>query len=196
MIAYRSDAEAGAAALGHPEPRRGNRRGCVAVPRRRRARPRDAQLDAVAAVRVPMKTKQLGHNGTALHAVIFETGDEVMAGLKDFARRENIRAARFTAIGAFQSATLAYFDWERKAYLEIPVNDQVEVLVLAGDIAWKDNEPVAHVHVVLGRRDGSTLGGHLCRAIVRPTLEVMLTQAGALERRVDPQSGLALISAQ
>lgn len=143
-----------------------------------------------------MKTKQLGHNGATLHAVIFETGDEVMAGLKDFARRENIRAARFTAIGAFQSATLAYFDWEKKDYLEIPVNDQVEVLVLAGDIAWKDNEPVAHVHVVLGRRDGSTLGGHLCRAIVRPTLEVMLTQAGALERRVDSQSGLALISDQ
>lgn len=141
-----------------------------------------------------MKTKQLAQNGGAQHALIFETGDEVMAPLKEFARRENIRAARFTAIGAFQSATLAYFDWEKKDYIEIPVREQVEVLVLAGDIAWKDNEPVAHVHVVLGRRDGSTCGGHLCAAIVRPTLELMLTQAGALERTIDPQSGLALIS--
>jgi uncharacterized protein len=141
-----------------------------------------------------MKTKQLTQNGATLHAVILETGDEVMAELKEFARRENIRAARFTAIGAFQTATLAYFDWEKKDYIEIPVRDQVEVLVLAGDIAWEGNEPVAHVHVVLGRRDGSTCGGHLCDAIVRPTLEVMLTQAGALERRLDPQSGLALIS--
>lgn len=143
-----------------------------------------------------MKTKQLTQNGGALHAVIFEAGDEVMSGLKDFARRENIRAARFTAIGAFQSAMLAYFDWEKKDYEKIPVREQVEVLVLAGDIAWKGNEPVAHVHVVLGKRDGSTVGGHLCDAIVRPTLEVMLTVAGALERRVDPQSGLALISDQ
>ena len=143
-----------------------------------------------------MKTKQLTHGGATQHALIFETGDEVMSQLKDFARRENIRAARFTAIGAFQSATLAYFDWEEKDYLEIPVREQVEVLVLAGDIAWKENEPVAHVHAVLGRRDGSTVGGHLCDAIVRPTLELMLTQAGALERTIDPQSGLALISAK
>lgn len=142
-----------------------------------------------------MKTKQLNQNGGgSVHALIFETGDEVMTGLKEFARREKIRAARFTAIGAFQSATLAYFDWEKKDYIEIPVRDQAEVLVLAGDIALKDDEPVAHVHVVLGRRDGSTIGGHLCEATVRPTLELMLTQAGALERTIDPQSGLALIS--
>lgn len=141
-----------------------------------------------------MKTKQLTQNGATQHALIFETGDEVMSGLKDFARRENIRAARFTAIGAFQSATLAYFDWEKKDYVEIPVREQVEVLVLAGDIAWKDDKPEAHVHVVLGQRDGSTIGGHLCEAVVRPTLELMLTQAGALVRRLDPQSGLALIS--
>ena len=141
-----------------------------------------------------MKTQQLTQDRATLHALIFETGDEVMSGLKEFAQRHNVRAARFTAIGAFQSATLAYFDWEKKNYIEIPVRDQVEVLVLAGDIAWNENEPVAHVHVVLGRRDGSTLGGHLCEAIVRPTLEVMLTQAGALERTIDPTSGLALIS--
>ncbi len=141
-----------------------------------------------------MKTKTLGQNQTKQHVLIFESGDEVMSGLRDYARRENIRAARFTAIGAFESATLAYFDWDTKAYIEIPVQEQVEVLVLAGDIAWKDDEPVAHVHVVLGRRDGQAMGGHLCEARVRPTLEVMLSESGALRRVVDPESGLALLS--
>jgi uncharacterized protein len=121
-----------------------------------------------------MKTKQLAQKDAALHALIFETGDEVISGLEEFARREEIRAARFTAIGAFQSATLAYFDWETKDYVEIPVREQAEVIVLTGDIAWKDDAPVAHVHAVLGRRDGSTVGGHLCDAIVRPTLELIL----------------------
>ena len=143
-----------------------------------------------------MKSKPLSHGAGKQHALIFETGDEVMAALKDFAKQEEIRAARFTAIGAFQSATLAYFDWEKKDYIEIPVREQVEVLVLAGDLALKDGEPMPHVHVVLGRRDGSPVGGHLCSAIVRPTLELMLTQAGALERTLDPDSGLALISAK
>jgi uncharacterized protein len=142
-----------------------------------------------------MKAKRLSRDaGAVAYALIFETGDEVMAELKAFAEHENIHAARFTGIGAFRSATLAYFDWETKKYVELPITEQVEVLVLAGDIALKDGKPAPHVHVVLGRRDGSTRGGHLCEAIVRPTLELMLDEAGALERRFDPESGLALIA--
>jgi len=141
-----------------------------------------------------MKSKILSRDGGTLHALVMETGDEVMTELVAFARREGIRAGRISGIGAFQSAQLAYFDWEKKTYETIPVDAQVEVLVLSGDLAWEGEKPVAHVHVVLGRRDGSTVGGHLQSAIVRPTLEVMLTQAGALERRYDPASGLALIA--
>lgn len=141
-----------------------------------------------------MKAKQLTNNGVVLRAVILETGEEVMAVLKAYAEKENIRAARITAIGAFQSATLAYFNWETKAYEKLPVSVQVEVLILAGDIAWEGDKPVIHIHAVLGKRDGSTTGGHLVEAIVRPTLEVLVTEAGALERRFDPESGLALIT--
>lgn len=143
-----------------------------------------------------MKSQRLTRNGGEAHALIFETGDEFMSGLRAYAEKHQIRAARFTGIGAFQSATLAYFDWQTKKYNELPVDDQVEVLVLTGDIAIKDGKPEPHVHVVLGRRDGSTRGGHLNRAIVRPTLELMLEQGGALERRFDPVSGLALIAPQ
>ena len=116
-----------------------------------------------------------------------------MAGLREFAAKTNVRAARFTAIGAFQSVTIAYFDWEMRTYNELPVDEQTEVLVLTGDVALKDGKPEPHVHVVSGRRDGSTRCGHLVKAIVRPTLELMLEEAGALERRFDPESGIALI---
>jgi uncharacterized protein len=143
-----------------------------------------------------MKTKQLPRNGGSVHALILETDDEVMASLRGFAEKAGIRAGRFTGIGAFRSATLAYFDWESKKYIELPIDEQVEVLVLTGDIALKDGKPEPHVHVVLGRRDGSTRGGHLHRAIVRPTLELMLEGGGALERQFDPESGLALIAPQ
>jgi len=141
-----------------------------------------------------MKSKILSQSGEKSYALIFELGDEVISGLTAFARREQIRAAHFTGIGAFSAATLAYFDWEKKDYVDLPVSEQVELLILTGDIAWRENEPIAHVHVVLGRRDGSTRGGHLRRGVVRPTLEVSFSQAGALERRYDPESGLALIA--
>jgi predicted DNA-binding protein with PD1-like motif len=48
--------------------------------------------------------------------------------------------------------------------------------------------------VVLGRRDGSTVGGHLLDASVRPTLEVMVIDSPEhLRRACDPVSGIALI---
>ncbi len=126
--------------------------------------------------------------------LVGEPGDEVVAELTTFAERERVRAAHFTALGAFRSATLAYFDWEAKAYLEIPVAEQVEVTSLVGDIGVADDGAAIHAHAVLGRRDGSALTGHLLRGTVRPTLEVFVEEgAGTLRRRPDAETGLALI---
>jgi predicted DNA-binding protein with PD1-like motif len=141
-----------------------------------------------------MKTKRIADNGTETYAIIFDSGDEVMEGIESFAKEAGLDAAHFTAIGAFREATLAYFDIDRKEYHRIPVEEQVEVLTLAGDVALKDGKPKVHCHAVLGRRDGTTVGGHLIEAKVRPTLEVMLTESpGRLRRRHDENTGLALI---
>jgi len=132
--------------------------------------------------------------GERTFAVILETGDEVMACLQAFAERENLSAAQITAIGAFSRAELAYFDWETKEYLAIPVEEQVEVASMLGDVALTDGKPSIHAHLVLGRRDGRALAGHLREAHVRPTLEVIITESPAhLRKRNDADSGLALI---
>jgi predicted DNA-binding protein with PD1-like motif len=143
-----------------------------------------------------MKSKLLHKdNGEKTFVLIFDTGDEAMASLAEFARRQNLGASHFTAIGAFREVTLGYFDWESKKYKRIAVNEQVEVLSLIGDVALQDGEPKVHAHVVLGRSDGSTRGGHLLDARVRPTLEVILVESPAhLRKQLDEESGLALIS--
>jgi uncharacterized protein len=142
-----------------------------------------------------MRTKLLNEHGERVFAVIFDTGEDPIEGLTRFAGEQNLTASGFTAIGAFSAATLGYFDWEKKDYERIPVKDQVEVLALVGDIAVEgDNRKKVHAHVVLGKRDGSAVGGHLLAAEVRPTLEVILTESPGYLRRVhDPESGLALI---
>lgn len=142
-----------------------------------------------------MKGKVLHNGPEKTFAIIYETGEEVIDGLKWFAKEYKPRSASFTAIGAFQDVVLAYFDWPTKKYQDIPVNEQVEVVTLAGDIAWKDDgEPVVHAHVVVGRSDGSTRGGHLKKAHVRPTLELVLVEYPKhLERKPDPETGLTLI---
>jgi uncharacterized protein len=142
-----------------------------------------------------MRTKLLHEDqGERTFAVIFETGEDPVAGLTRFAAEQKLSASAFTAIGAFSEAVLGYFDWDKRDYERIPVKEQVEVLALIGDIALQDGKPKLHAHVVLGRRDGSARGGHLLEARVRPTLEVIITESPAHLRRVyDPASGLALI---
>ncbi len=144
-----------------------------------------------------MKAKQIHEErGQRTFALVFDAGDEVVSGLTDFAEENGLDAASFTAIGAFGTATLGYFDVEKKEYEKIPVHEQVEVLSLLGDIAQKEDEkPQVHAHAVLGASDGSTRGGHLLEARVRPTLEVVLVESPEhLRRRWDEEVGLALIS--
>ncbi|WBY02020.1 DNA-binding protein [Ramlibacter tataouinensis] len=141
-----------------------------------------------------MKAKVLNPGPERTIALVFDKDDEVIATLQRFATEHELVASRFTAIGALSGAVLGYFDWDRKAYDRIPVDEQVEVLSLIGDIALDGTQPRAHAHAVLGRRDGSTVGGHLLVATVRPTLEVILVESPSyLVKRCDPESGLALI---
>jgi len=141
-----------------------------------------------------MKFKSLNRNGAQTFALIFDTGDEVVSGLVDFAKQKGLRGSHFTAIGAFRDVTLGYFEWDKKKYKRIAVNEQVEVLTLAGDIAVQDGAPQLHAHVVVGMADGSARGGHLVEGHVRPTLEVILSEEPlGMVREFDPASGLALI---
>ncbi len=133
-------------------------------------------------------------DGERTFVLVFDKDDEVVEGLTKFAADGGLGAASLTAVGAFGDATLGYFDRDRKEYREIPVEEQVEVLSLLGDIALKDGEPQLHAHVVLGRSDGTTRGGHLLEAHVWPTLEVVLVEPQEhLHKKVDENTGLALI---
>lgn len=140
-----------------------------------------------------MKTKQLSDRPSTW-AVIFDKGDEFAEGMLRFAREASLTAASFTAIGAFRDVTLGYFDREQRDYREIPVDEQVEVVSLVGDVARKGDDPKVHAHVVVARADGSASGGHVLRAHVWPTLEVVVTETPAYLRRThDEETGLALI---
>jgi hypothetical protein len=143
-----------------------------------------------------MQHKLLHDNaGQRTFAVVLETGDEVLKCLQSFVTDQRMRAAEFTAIGAFSDVVLKYFDWQTKKYKENRINEQVEVASLIGDVAASPSgEPAIHVHLVVGKRDGSAMAGHLGEAHVRPTLEVVLVESPAhLHKVTDPESGLALI---
>jgi uncharacterized protein len=134
-------------------------------------------------------------DGSKEYALILASGDEVWPALADFARAENVTAARFTAIGAVRDPEFGWFDPAQHKYKAMRLRDeQGEVLSLVGDIGLNPKgEPVVHTHVVFGRTDGGTFGGHLIGATTSPTLEVFITTfAQRLDKKANAQTGLQL----
>jgi predicted DNA-binding protein with PD1-like motif len=129
-----------------------------------------------------------------VYAVVFYKGDEALSGLTDFAIQHKIEDAHFTAIGAVSGATLAWLDPANKIYHRIPVAEQVEVLSLIGDVATFNGKPIVHMHAVLGKPDGTTIGGHVFELNVNPTLEVFVTvDTTSLKKKPDEASGMKVI---
>lgn len=137
------------------------------------------------------------HHGTRTFAVALASGEPLMESITRFAAEHGLAASEFTAIGAFASAKLALFDPDKRGYEEIPVDEQVELASLNGRITRPEGgegDPHLHVHCVVSRGDGSTIGGHLLEAEIRPTAEVFITDSPTeLHRRTDPASGLPVL---
>ncbi len=145
-----------------------------------------------------MRSRPLGSpNDTRTWALIFESGDEVMTTLEEFASRHGIAAAHLTGIGAARRAVVGWYDPEARDYRRTELDEQLEIVSLVGDVtgpAPGRDRPMVHLHAALAAADSTLRGGHLFEAVVRPTLEAFLTVGpGALARRADQASGLALI---
>jgi predicted DNA-binding protein with PD1-like motif len=152
--------------------------------------------EAVPRGNAPKMQVQLLNPGepTKQYAVIFCQGDEAFSGLLEFAEKYHVTSAHFTAIGAIDGATVAWFDPQRKMYKKIPIRGQHEVIGMSGDIALYQGKPVVHTHMIVGSPDGTTQGGHVLEAYVSPTLEVMVTvDPVTMQKRFDPATDLTLI---
>jgi predicted DNA-binding protein with PD1-like motif len=142
-----------------------------------------------------LKSRLIAENpgGEKTYAVIFAKGDEVLSGLTEFARRESLTAGFFTAIGALQQARFGWFDRTRKAYRHIPINEQVELISLIGNVGLVNGAPQIHAHGAVGFSDGQMRGGHLLQAIAWPTLELFFTAFPAtLIKKHDAETDLSL----
>jgi predicted DNA-binding protein with PD1-like motif len=129
------------------------------------------------------------------HLLAFESGDEVMSGLKEYAREQGIKAAWINILGACESVTLAYYDLETKTYLKKTFDEDLEILGVMGNIASSKGEPLVHLHGTFGKADMSVIGGHLFDMTISATGEthLQLFEEG-VERAFDEPTGLTLMS--
>jgi uncharacterized protein len=134
-------------------------------------------------------------DGRRTYAIALETGDLVVDTLTKLAAELDLAGSSVSAIGGFQHVRLGYFNPATSEFTENVVDEQVEVLSFQGSVAEDvDGSPHLHIHVVLGRHDASTRGGHLIEATVRPTLEAIIVESPEhLHRVKDEKSGLVLL---
>ena len=126
-----------------------------------------------------------------MNFLTFQPGDEVIAALLN----RNIDSAQIIAIGGFEQATVAYWNRETKQYEDHDFNEQLEVVSLIGSVSRTKDGHKVHAHVTLGRRDLTTIGGHLKRGVVYPTLEMIVIPIDPpLVRERDTDTGLDLLT--
>jgi uncharacterized protein len=141
-----------------------------------------------------MHTKTLAGDGARSVLLVLTPGEKIVDSLLAFAREHDVQSAAVVGIGAVRNASLGFFHVDRKDYDRFDIEDQMEVLSLTGNLTWFDGDPRAHLHTVLGRPDGTCVGGHLFEAEVDPTLELLVsTFVTRVDRSIDERSGLPLI---
>jgi len=123
-----------------------------------------------------------------------KAGARIPDDILGIAKREKIVTARIEAIGGVEELRLAYFNREAKRYEEHDFKEFLEVTGILGNVTLKDGKPFLHIHGTFGRRDLSTLAGHVMTARVFPLLEVVITPTkNRALRRFDDGLGLNVI---
>lgn len=129
------------------------------------------------------------------HAIIarIDKGEEVLDKLKEIALKENIKLASVSALGATNDFTVGVFKTTEKKYYSNVFTGDFEIVSLTGTINTMDGEFYAHIHMSAGNDKGQVFGGHLNRAIVSATCEVVINLIdGEVDRYFDEGIGLNL----
>lgn len=119
-------------------------------------------------------------NYSGKYYVRLDKGDEVVASLPALCRKEGIALAQVQGIGGCGEVTVGVFDTETKTYREETVTGTLEMISLDGNITEYEDKPFLHAHATFAyHRDGEAklLSGHLLKAVISLTGEIVLTPA-------------------
>ena len=129
--------------------------------------------------------------------VRLDRGEEILEQMKHLAEQEQIALASVQALGAVNEFTVGVYDTETKVYASNQFQGAYEIISLTGTIDRMDGAFYTHLHMAAGDREGRVFGGHLNRAVISATCEMVVTVLdGTIDRAFDPEIGLNLIRFQ
>lgn len=122
-----------------------------------------------------------------------DKGEEILEKIKKIALAENITLANINALGATNDFTVGIYKIEEKKYYSNNFKGDFEIVSLTGTINTMNNEFYSHIHMSAGNDKGEMFGGHLNRAIVSATCEMVINIInGKVDRKYDEEIGLNL----
>ena len=129
-----------------------------------------------------MMATELSPKTRSFH-ITFQKGDDPAAGLKEFAQKNNLTNAHFSAIGAFGKAVIGWSDRSKKAFKVVRINEQMEVVAFNGNITRnKEGEPVVHAHCVVSVLSSEKVyAGHCVQEEISLTMQLYITDSAPLK---------------
>ena len=125
--------------------------------------------------------------------VRIDKGEEILDKIKEIALKENIKLATVTAIGATNDFTVGVYKVSEKKYYSNNFQGDFEIVSLTGTINTMNNEFYTHIHISAGNSRGEVFGGHLNRAIISATCEMVIDILDfEVDRYFDDNIGLNL----
>lgn len=122
-----------------------------------------------------------------------EDGEDIVDCLKAVSSKEKIESALVSGIGACRKAEIAHYNTKDKKYSVRKLKGMLEIVSLSGNIAVLDGKPAAHLHIIISMHDFSTMSGHLMKAEIYPTCEIVVIPLDTkVERGFDAKTGLNL----
>ena len=122
-----------------------------------------------------------------------DKGEEILDKIKEISLKENIKLASVNALGATNDFTVGVFNTSLKKYYSNEFKGSFEIVSLTGTINTMNNEFYTHIHMSAGNDKGEVFGGHLNRAIVSATCEMIINIIdGRVDRYFDDDIGLNL----
>ena len=132
--------------------------------------------------------------GIDKYVLRLESRDDIVKSLRQFATTKRLGASLLEGIGSLSKVKLGHYDFRTKQYRYETFEDDLEILNLSGNIASMDRKPLPHVHVTLGRRDFSVIGGHLDEGSSANMVEIGLWKLpGKLVKAKDAEIGLNVL---
>jgi hypothetical protein len=133
-----------------------------------------------------LETQQEGNSVV----VKLSDGEDLFPSLEAAAQKHHIESGTVLwGIGMLQDVEIGFFG--PKGYEKTVFADRHELLALHGSIAIRA-DPKLHLHVALGRRDHTAIGGHLFRAKTAVVNEIQLARFDAIRfnRRLNEKTGM------